>query len=259
MTPPSTRQGRPRGAAWLALGTLAALAALALALGAQPLRAFIEARVQDAIRAQVVWQPDSPKQTAGVWAAGQPPWPWVGLAADGGRRRRRSARLPPARVLAKLGTRRLASLPPAIAARFGDNTDPAMPPLTSTFRFLNITNVADVRAGAKPILVRCFALLWGLCLLAAAELGLACSPGDDGWRLRRGFEGPCIDSCRRRTRSFLAAARGWALRVSEPEGEDAGGLERRRQQRAVARVPLLQVGAETRSTHSGRQQAQYCW
>lgn len=53
------------GSRWLALGgCLAALAAL-LALGARPLDAFIEAQVQAAVRAQVVWQPDSPEQTRG--------------------------------------------------------------------------------------------------------------------------------------------------------------------------------------------------
>lgn len=40
------------------------------------------------------------------------------------------------------------------AARYGNNSDPSMPPLHSTFRFLNITNLADVRKGAKPVLVR---------------------------------------------------------------------------------------------------------
>lgn len=41
------------------------------------------------------------------------------------------------------------------AARYADNSDPMMPPLLNTYRFLNITNLADVRRGAKPVLVSC--------------------------------------------------------------------------------------------------------
>ncbi|KAL4431087.1 hypothetical protein ABPG75_006343 [Micractinium tetrahymenae] len=75
----------------LSLGAL--LASLAV-----PLAAFIESKVQQAIRKQVVWQPDSPR---------------------------------------------------SVAERYHGDQDP---PLYVAFRFFNITNVEDVRKGAKAVL-----------------------------------------------------------------------------------------------------------
>lgn len=55
-----------RGAiAWLLAGLTCGCLAAALVFGATPLHDYIERRIWEAVRQQVVWSPDSPEQVQG--------------------------------------------------------------------------------------------------------------------------------------------------------------------------------------------------
>ena len=124
-----------RATACLWAGFGASVLAVLLATAAYTLPARIEASVMAGIRDQIVWQPDSPQAVAG----GRAP------AHNGG------GGAPSRSSLCKL---RCACISALLAARFQGDPDPSLPPVHASFRFFNLTNLAAVRLGAKPVLVR---------------------------------------------------------------------------------------------------------
>lgn len=139
-----------RGLLWLAASGLALGLAVLLALAARPTSERIEARVVSGICQQIVWQPDSPESVAGRVGAATAPPPPVRQRPFSGRLSINSTQPCTCRMAEPPATRLTAA---CLAARFRGDLSPTDPPVYARYRFFNITNLPDVRQGAKPALV----------------------------------------------------------------------------------------------------------
>jgi hypothetical protein len=119
------------------LGALCLALAGGLQAGRQYLSPYIAKQIEDGIRQQVIWQPDSPPVVRGKFCNAS--LDLVLLYASP-----RRIKLKP--LVCILNT------PLYFTDRFvGSEADP---PDYVRFYLLNITNLADVRKGGKPVLVR---------------------------------------------------------------------------------------------------------